>query len=92
MLSNMLKPTVLNLNPHTHTQLLMEHANMLKPKSNSPTQDTLMLHKTMKLLYKLLLPFNQFQLPLKLINQSSNYILQVLSHHQNAEHHLTTVS
>jgi len=45
-----------------------------------------------KLLYKQLLLFNQYLLPLKLIKQSSNLTLEELSHQNHVEQQLITVS
>lgn len=56
------------------TKLLMDHANHSPQSSKTP--DTLMFKLTPTLLYKLLLLYNLFQSPLKLIPQSSNYMLE----------------
>jgi len=73
-----------------HTRELMENANITNQQLPSKTQCTLMLQLALKLLYKQLLLFNQYLLPLKLINQYSNLTQRELSHQNHAEHKLIT--
>jgi len=71
--------------------LKMVNANMLNPKLFSKTLDTEMLQTTIKLLCKPNSYSNQSQSVLKLINQSSNYTLEVLLLQQLVEQILIMV-
>ena len=77
MLSNTLQLKVLKLKLNIHIPDKTELVDTKLMKLNLKTPDIMMLNKMMQPNYKLLLLWDQSQLPLKLINKVSNYTLVV---------------
>ena len=95
MLLNTLLLKVLNQNLNTHTPLKLENANMKPLKLNLPTKDMLMSQLKTQKPYNKLLQNSPYLLPLKLINNLSNYTqaefiaIKVVALHQIMEFQLS---